>query len=207
MTGPRPGAPRRELVLALAAAGLGALLVLVAGARGWVLVAVPRLRPLADVMVTLSGRAVAPLVPALGLVGLAGVVGLLATRRWGRVAVGVVLAACGLLIAGIAVARLAAPGSTGVAGLLTQPLPGRDLAAPVRPAAVLFWPVLAAVGGLLLAASGTAALLRGRGWPALSGRYDAPAGRQVEPVAGGTAGPPTNAVLWDALDRGHDPTT
>jgi uncharacterized membrane protein (TIGR02234 family) len=165
---------------------------------------VPRARPLADATLTFAGRTVAPLVPALGLAGLAALVGLLATRRWGRLLVGVLLLAGGLALAAVAARHLAAPAT--VADLLTGPLPGRDLSQPPRATVEPLWPAVAVLGGGLLAASGGAAALRGRHWPRMSGRYDAPpgsgTGRRSTSQPIGTTG----AALWDALDRGHDPT-
>ncbi|HEX6756246.1 MAG TPA: Trp biosynthesis-associated membrane protein, partial [Mycobacteriales bacterium] len=74
------------MVSVVCAAGGG--LALLAAGRPWLRLAAPRRPPLPDVALTLTGRDLEPLVPALGVVGLAGVVGLLATRRWGRLAVG-----------------------------------------------------------------------------------------------------------------------
>ena len=91
---------------------------------------------------------------AAALVAGAGVVGILATKTWGRVPVGVALA------------------GVGVAVLLTGS-----------------WP------GALLAVTGVYIALYGRGWRALGARYESPAAR-----------PRTEADVWDALDRGEDPT-
>ena len=54
---------------------------------------------------------------------------------------------------------------------------------------------------LALAGAGALTVLRGRSWPGLGQRYDAPAPRPVP------EGPPTERALWEALDRGEDPTT
>lgn len=61
------------------------------------------------------------------------------------------------------------------------------------------WPVTTALGGLLVAGAGGLALARGRRWPALGARYDRPAGATAR-------APKSGAELWDALDRGDDPT-
>ncbi len=60
-----------------------------------------------------------------------------------------------------------------------------------------------ATGGTLLVLAGAATAWRATRWPSLSGRYDA--------GAGGTARAGSNPArrshdLWDALDRGEDPT-
>ena len=202
-------AARRELLGALGLCLVGAVLALAASAPAWVRVTVPRARPLADATVAVAGRSLVPLVPALGLVGLAALVGLVATRGRGRVLLGAVLALAGAAVVVAAVPHLAAPSGAATEGLLAGrgPLPGRDLARPVQPRAQPVWPGLAAVGGLLLAAAGTGAAVRGRRWPAMSGRYDAPASRPLDArPAARPAGRPTAAGLWDALDRGDDPT-
>jgi len=74
-----------------------------------------------------------------------------------------------------------------------------DLAATHRPVLAVAGAVVAAVAGAMVAG-------RGRQWAALSRRYEPPAGggapaqeQDLRPPAGGPE-------LWDALDRGEDPT-
>ena len=57
------------------------------------------------------------------------------------------------------------------------------------------WPYVAIVGGVLLVAAGGLVVARGRSWTSMSARYDAPAQK-----------PRGEASLWEALDRGEDPT-
>jgi uncharacterized membrane protein (TIGR02234 family) len=196
----------------LVVGAIGGALALLAGGRVWLRLAAPRRPPLPDVAVALSGQAVEPLVSALGVVGLAGLVALLATRGRGRLVVGALLAACGLVLALRAASRLAGPDPATAWVLLTDAgrtgglSPGTAVATTVSPA----WPLLATVGGLALLAAGAAAMVRGRRWPAMSARYDAPAGAPgtapaVPTPRAGVASPAPEAV-WDALDRGDDPT-
>jgi uncharacterized membrane protein (TIGR02234 family) len=78
------------------------------------------------------------------------------------------------------------------------------------------WPWAAMAGGLLLLLAGLLALRYGSRWPAMSSRYDRPprlrggapaasggpaAGRKRAPVD-----PDRPESLWQALDRGEDPT-
>jgi uncharacterized membrane protein (TIGR02234 family) len=196
-----PGGPRREMPAVLGLCLLGAVSALAAAAPAWLRIQVPRSHPLADAVVAVPGRSVAPLVPALGLAGLAALVGLVATRGRGRAVLGVLLLLAGAAVVLAAVPHLAAPDPPAAQSLLPRVLPGRDLTRPLRPQVSPLWPVLAAAGGLLLAAAGLAAALRGRRWPAMSGRYDAPAARRRQ-----VAPQPGSAGLWDALDRGDDPT-
>jgi hypothetical protein len=59
--------------------------------------------------------------------------------------------------------------------------------------------VLCGAGGLLVLAAGVIAVVRGRRWAQMGSRYDAPGAARLS-----AEGSP---ALWDALDRGEDPTT
>lgn len=61
------------------------------------------------------------------------------------------------------------------------------------------WPVVAGLGGLGLLAVGIRALRRSPDWPAMSTRYERTATTDDE-------SPRDSAELWDAIDRGQDPT-
>ena len=56
------------------------------------------------------------------------------------------------------------------------------------------WPVLCAAGGAVVAAAGAVTVARGKDWPSLGTRYERTQ-RDDRPDN-----------LWDALDRGEDPT-
>jgi hypothetical protein len=170
---------RRDLALTVGECAAGALVVLLAVSRTWRVVAGTGLVPLPDRH--LSGGAVLPWAPALGLVGLAGAGALVALRgRW-RALLGVLLMVTGLPLA----------------------IGGVWAAAAGRSSAV--WSSLCAAGGLLIVHAGLRALLRGPTWPALGSRYERPAAEPVEYVERG--GPSRSDVaMWDALDRGEDPT-
>ena len=192
-----PRAGGRELGAVAAVCAVGGGMVLFAVGPTWVEVVAHRASPLPDVTLAVSGRSLAPLVAGLGIVGLAGVVGLLATRRWGRLIVAAIVALSGLGVLAGALTRLTAPGAAEARALLDDA--GRSAgAAAVTATAHPGWPLLAAAGGLLLALGGLAALLRSRRWPTMSARYETPAAR--------TDRPRTDAAVWDALDRGDDPT-
>jgi uncharacterized membrane protein (TIGR02234 family) len=196
-TPPAARAGGRELAAVAALCAVGGGMVLFAVGPTWVEVVAHRASPLPDVTLAVSGRTLAPLVAGLGVVGLAGVVGLLATRRWGRLAVAAIIALSGLGVLVNALTRLTAPGQAEARDLLDDA--GRSAgAAAVTATAHPGWPLLAAAGGLLLALGGLAALLRSRRWPTMSARYETPAAR--------TDRPRTDAAVWDALDRGDDPT-
>ena len=130
---------RRELATACLLTLLGAVVVLITARQRW--------------LESSTGEQAAPLVRALALVALAGVVAVLAARGWTRVAVGVVLALGGVAIAVSAASEVgAAP-------------------APV-------WPLLSTLGGLLVLCAGVLTTWHGRAWPALGARYDAPTARR-----------------------------
>jgi uncharacterized membrane protein (TIGR02234 family) len=193
-----PGA--RELAAVVALCALGGGLVLGAAGQTWLRLSAQRRSPLADVTLSLSGRSLEPLVAGLGIVGLAGVVGLLATRRWGRLVVAGLLALSGLVIVVASVRWVGAPGPGTARDLIEDADRAGGLAAnpAITATAHPAWPLLAALGGLLLALGGLAALVRSRRWPTMSARYENPTTRAQRPR--------TDAALWDALSRGDDPT-
>jgi len=192
---------RREMGLVAGLCAVGGGLALFGAGQTWLRVVAERRPPLPDVTLDLSGRDLEPLVAGLGIVGLAGVVGLLATRRRGRLAVAAVIALSGLLVLASALRRLGVPDTDALRELVLDS--GR--AAGVGPQAAITataspgWALVAAAGGLLLAVGGGLALLRSRHWPAMSARYEAPQARAA-------GRPTTTAGVWDSLDRGDDPT-
>jgi len=99
------------------------------------------------------GADLAPALPALAFVALAGAGGLVAARRRGRPAVGVLLVAAGAGMALSAAVELRR-------GIL---------------------PATCALAGAAVVAVGVETLRRGRGWPALGTTYDRPRGQQPTP--------------------------
>lgn len=184
---------RREPALAALLCLVGAFLVLVAAGRDWAQVDVAGTGLLPGRTLGISGADLVPGVRALGLVALAGVVAIPASRRWGRPVVGVVL-----LLAGAGT----------VAAALLGDLPGAALTSDVvreaggaqgESAQLTAWPALCALGGALVAAAGLLVAIRGRRWASLGRRYEPPAARADAPA-------PAERDLWEALDRGEDPT-
>ena len=159
----------------------GAALLLVASAGDWargVVEAAPPL-PASEVTAEAPGS-----VRALGLVVLAAAPALFATRRTGRVVIGVLLVLAGAAAVAVAVAAMTDA---------TLGLPqGAEGSATARP-------LLAVAGGVDTAVAGVLVAVRDRRWPVLGRRYDAPAAR---PATRRDEAP----GLWDALDRGEDPT-
>lgn len=184
--------PRRELTAAVVLGGVGAAIVVGFAGRTWASVASGT--GLGTFGQHLTGRSLNGALAALGWAGLAGIAALLATRSWARVAVGVLLAAFGVVVAVVsplAVRRSHVIAAAGEKSNLARL--GGDVAVHVNA-----WWAVSLAGGVLLAAAGVLTVLRGRRWPGMSARYDRP----------GTARPAGDdpASLWKALDRGDDPT-
>jgi hypothetical protein len=178
---------KRERGYAATAAALGAGLALFAASRGWAEIEVRATVPVPLPPKQQTGAELLPWLPALALAALAGAGAVLATRGAVRMVVGLLLLLCGVGIvagAGYAVIEGATP----------------------------WWPAAAALGGLVALDAGVLTLVRGRSWPAMAARYQRAA--QAEPAqpaattgsAGGQPPARPSVAMWDALDRGEDPT-
>jgi uncharacterized membrane protein (TIGR02234 family) len=180
---------RRELVASVVLCLVGSALVLLAVSRSWIAHSLPAAAPLPPKRFEVLGAHLAPGARALALVGLAAVAAVPATRRLGRVVVGLLLLAAGAGIAAVVVRALSDPdAAVRRAGPFVDVVvaPGQELG---------LWPYVAIVGAVLLVTAGLLVVVRGRSWTSMSARYDAP-----------VAEPRGEASLWDALDRGEDPT-
>ena len=166
---------RRELQLAVVLCLVGALLVLWALGQDWIVTVDSTDLTIAGTRTTVAGSELAMAARPLGYVGLAAVVALAATRRGGRVLVGLVVLGAGV----------------GVVLDVADEL-SREHLTSVR------WPWVAVAGGVVLALAGLLVVVRGRRWPALGRAYDAPSAAAAQPVG--------DKAVWDALDRGDDPT-
>ena len=189
-----------------------------------------RPQPLAALVRTRTGADLAPLLPALCLVAMAGAGALVATRGAVRVALGVLLAGCGV---GIVVCAV---------GFRTK---GDHLSS-----AAAGFAGLCCCAGVVITTVGLLAVRNRASWPSLGARFER-RGRAMEPgrgvasgtstvgsglgaVGGGvedpeggafgassgedassaavsaarpaTVRPVIGTALWDALDRGEDPT-
>ncbi|MGN9839402.1 Trp biosynthesis-associated membrane protein [Nonomuraea sp. H19] len=185
----RPAAARGELWGWVALTVLGCALVLLAAGRAWVRVAQAGAQ-------APTGGELSPVLTPLALAGLAGVVAVLATKGAGRRVVGVLLALCG---AGAAAGTWAALDAATVTGWLAErnALHG---AAGLSWELISLWPAVAGVGAALVIAGGAVAIVRGGTWAGMSARYERGEGKSAAERADG------DKALWDALDRGEDPT-
>lgn len=191
---------RRTLGLMLLLTALGAVLVLTAVARTWAEGVVNGTGG-GRLEISVTGSTVSGLPGGLALVALAAAVAVFAVRGVGRPVVGGLL-----LLAGLGAAGASAAGSgdsTALDGAAAQKLALAGVhAGQVGHTA---WPWVALVGSLLLVAAGLLAVRYGRGWPAMGSRYEAPTRKTParNPATGATGTP---SDLWQALDRGEDPT-
>jgi uncharacterized membrane protein (TIGR02234 family) len=181
--------------LALAVVGLLlAALALWGASRGTWLTATWDVPVRGRVVTTALGADVEPVLGAWAVLALAAIGGLLATSGWGRRVVGAIVALAGIWALVRAVTGLVGSDPSALPAAARQP--GRLDALQVT----AVWPVLAAVGGLLLVATGVLVALRAGRMPRLGARYDAPAGR------GPGGSDDDERGLWEALDAGEDPT-
>jgi hypothetical protein len=177
------GRARRVLAAVVVTCAVGAAATLLATGRTWAVVVVDRPAPLPDEHLAQSGGELLPWLPALGWLALAGAGALIATRGVLRRAAGGMLALAGTgIVAGAGWAAV----SEGIAA---------------------GWPALAGLGGVAIMAVGLLAVGRGRSWPVMGARYDRraapPSVAAGEPAPGSTTRP---EQMWQALDRGEDPT-
>jgi hypothetical protein len=161
-------------------AGGGALL-LVAYGLTWATAEVPLITGAADTVRTqqYSGRDLMPAAAMSGWLSLAAVAGIVATRSWGRQAVGLVALVAGLVGALAAVMFVVDPGRFTEGAASLQVGPG--------------W-LVAVVAGLGVTVAAAMAVFHGRQWPTMGVRYE-----RRTPTARVTS-------EWEAQDLGQDPT-
>ncbi|MEU8267322.1 TIGR02234 family membrane protein [Sphaerisporangium sp. NPDC049002] len=212
VTAPVRTSPARRALMAWVAAGAaGAVSALVAAGRTWASVTFSgdpggvHAEPVA-----LAGGDVAPVLSPLALASLAAVVAVLAARGPWRRLIGALIALFG---ASIVVASWQGVRSSHLVSIAWErtTLSGLSGADQVVVSAAWAWPGVATAGGLVLLAAGVLAVLRGAMWPGMSDRYDRSAPSLGGASRTGSAPAPERSgraerALWDALDRGVDPT-
>ncbi len=200
---------RVEFALALLLDLLGAGAGLLIARRTWQTVCTPRARPLADDFLGVSGHLLDAATTALGLVALAGVVAVLATRGAVRRSVGAVLAVAGALLVWRSVMGLDAVSAARARAFVRarHAAVGSDPSVVPHVTVHAQWPALSAACGLLIVAAGLLVVVRGGGWAAMSARYDAPAASRPAIEDAETERARADASMWTALDRGDDPTS
>lgn len=202
------GAGLRLKILAAALAAAGGGLILLSDSRPW---AEGMITSPIQISVSAPGSSLTSLPYALGLTGLAGAVALFAVRRLGRYFVGVALLAAGAAAVVAVVQKISSIDTATLARSANQAM-GVD-GYQITGASATAWPFITIAGGVLIAASGALILARGKMWTGLSSRYErnpgttqAAAGAAPTGEAAADPKPATNRELWDALNRGADPT-
>ena len=170
---------------------VGAVLLLWSATRVWV-TATSATTGLPGVGVALTGGQVLPVVSGVGLLLLAGIAGVIATRGLVRVIVGLVL----LVASAVALEATIAFGRGGMSAAVEAVTSVTGGTAAQVSASGWWWLALAGALAGLVASGLTVAL--GHHWPSLGSRY--------QRDKGGSAAANTPAQMWDAMDRGEDPT-
>ncbi|MFG3440377.1 Trp biosynthesis-associated membrane protein [Nonomuraea sp. NPDC047897] len=187
----------RELGLWVLATALGCALVLFATTRPWV-GGVRGTGPHggAGPFATPTGGDLGPALVPVALAGLAGVVAALAAKGVARRVIGALVALCGL-VAGLA--TWLATGGEATLGWLREHNVLQATGA-LQWDAVPLWPALAGLGAAIMAVGGAVAVVRGGRWAGMSDRYERDPARRRASAA-------DDRALWEALDRGDDPTS
>ena len=190
---------RRELALALLLDLIGAGAVLLIAPRHWQSVTLERAgRP--PVTLAVTGRTLDGAPTALAVAALAAVVALLATRGLLRRVIGLALAAVGVVVLWRSLAGASAVSAAHARDLVAARHPA-SVDGAVRIAVHSGWAWASAVAAAAVLAAGLLVTLRGHRWQGMSARYEAPA------VDDETARARADLSMWNALDRGDDPTS
>lgn len=189
------------LALALQLVGAGAALLI--SAREWQTIRTPREGLPVDVL-GISGRTLdnAPL--ALALVGLAGVVAILATQGMLRRTIGALVGLAGIGLCWRSATSIGAVSGARARTLVRDKHPRVTFSDAVAPhiSTHAVWGVLSIVCGAVIVAAGLLIAVRGGRWAAMSARYERPAA-EPDPERDRLL---ADRSLWNALDRGEDPT-
>ena len=186
----------REYALALLGGAAGAGLILLAVRQRWAEGVFTPPKPLSVQVINVSGADLVPLAGALGLVALACLAAVIATRGALRRAAGALLAALGAgagvaaaagvsaaTVLSVAASKVGSPGAAAVSGAAGSTTGGSTGGASgvsmigATGQAIMTgtpWRVAVLAGALLVVAAGLATAWRGPSWPVMSARYDAP---------------------------------
>lgn len=187
---------RRVPLLWAVACVAGAALVLLAAGRHWATVTYSQVTGSPEA-VTLTGGQLVGHLTSSALAAVAAAIAVLAVRGVGKRVIGAVVSLCGVAVvlgvrsgvsAGAVTAAAADHGTLAATG-----------AGTVSTAAL--WPSVAVAGGVVLVVAGLVAIAVAARWPGMSGRYDR------APAAGARRAVSADRALWDAIDRGDDPTS
>jgi uncharacterized membrane protein (TIGR02234 family) len=191
---------RRWFLVTLVVLAVGAGLLLLVAGRTWSTSVLMVGADAPTVTVSLSGGDLMA-GGAVALLVLAGMAGLAATRRAGRVVVGLLLVLAGLGVVVVAGDFGDSWGSSLGAGDNIQALvfERAGIEGPLSTTITPWW-IAAVVAGLVVMSGGVLAIVTSRSWPQMGRRYERREGADgpVRDVASKSA--------WDQLDEGVDPT-
>lgn len=190
-----------------------ALLLLVVGGAAVLLIDTREWQTIGTHHVAVDGRSLDSAPTALGVVALAGVVAVVATRGLARRAVGVLLVAAGGVCIWRSVAAGRAVSAQRAEDLLRSKQQVNIIGAAAPPVSTHpVWAVLSVVAAALILLAGVLVAMRGGRWAGMSARYQrspaAPSDND-EPrsdVDAEQARTRAHASLWSQLEQGHDPT-
>lgn len=176
---------------------LSALTVTVGVAKPW-LAANATVAGMPTLTATVTGADLVPLVGAMGFVLLAAFGAVLATSGPARRVVGGVVVGASLTVVWAA----AHPGGAGQQ--VGEALQAKGWTGGHYDLDTVAWRWVVLLAGVACAAAGALVLRLGPQWATMGARYDAPGAE--EPAQPASGDPVTEAELWRAIDRGHDPT-
>jgi uncharacterized membrane protein (TIGR02234 family) len=195
--GGRPAGPRRLYGPVLLIGLLGALGVTVGAARPWIS-ATSSVRGLPTLHTTASGADLAPLAGALGVVLLAAFGAVIATRGWVRRALGAAIVLASLVV------LVAVVDPSGAGAALRSGLSAKGWSGGAYRTHTEVWRWLVLASSVVTASAGAATFWYGGRWAVMGDRYDAPGASRR------TATRPADELsendVWQAIDRGRDPT-
>ena len=194
---------RVQFGFALALQLIGAGAAVLVSTREWQTIRTPRQGLPVDVL-AVSGRTLDDAPLALALVGLAGVVAILATSGWLRRGIGALVALAGVGLIWRSAQALAAVSPARARALVRDKHPHVTLSDRVVPHVSVHqgWGILTIACGVIVIAAGAMIAVRGGRWAAMSARYERP-GAEPDPARDRLV---ADRTLWNALDRGEDPT-
>jgi uncharacterized membrane protein (TIGR02234 family) len=202
---------RVEFIAALVLLVVGAGLALIFSTRTWQTFTTVRSRPLADDVLHVTGRTIDAAPTALALIALAGVAAVIATRGWLRRIVGWVLALDGIAMIVRSVAALKPVDAEQARQIVMEKHPSVtfDLAAAPTVQVHPVWGIATCVCGGLIVVAGILIEWRGGTWGGMSSRYSRPdthPASPADPEQAKAAEAKANLSMWNALERGDDPT-
>jgi uncharacterized membrane protein (TIGR02234 family) len=154
------------------------------------------------IRVQVDGAEIAPLAAAFGFVLLAAFGAVIATRGWVRRGLGALVVALAIVTA------ISVLGAAGAPAAVEDGLAARGWSGGGYSSRSTGWRWLAGIGALGCLVAGSLVAWRGGTWPAMGSRYDAPPDAMTQGQPGRSPEQPlmTEADVWRAIDRGHDPT-